>query len=568
MSNLKNRICQYGAYILILLWATACFAFFQGWYHYHFFYQEQNQLFLGSVDYLATYFSKPAWLACMAGDIITQFYYYLFAGPAILTFILLILGYICRRALQTAGITNQFLITAIAISMMTIEALFSLHYDYRLSSVLAFIGGTGTFWTSTILLTWVRKRIGTWEKYRESHITLLGLTLPHWLSFVTIAISSTLCFWLFGYGVWIYAVLVIIGCILNIKESGNYLRLAALIIPLFLLMLSKRSYHLNFENLYAYPGMGEFVKPQLDLEKTFAVDNEYYFGNYNKVAKIVETEASPNPYMKFYYNLVMAQRGALPDKLLSFQDNNLGTFEKIGPNTPTLTTKTINELYWALGDMTFAERAAMLGNVCSPNNRNIRMMKRLAEINLVSGDENAAKKYLRILQKTFVWRNWATQLLQALNECAEGKSKASNATILLQQYLDKRKFTNQKDTLRLSDNGYTIMQELLESNPENHIALHYLLCSDLLLKDMDTFKHDYDTYYLKQERPLYEKLYQEALMVYLAGTHAPESEWARYIKRIDILKRFQEYNQQRGSSTFADTYWYYFDKSTAPKVEP
>lgn len=41
------------------------------------------------------------------------------------------------------------------------------------------------------------------------------------------------------------------------------------------------------------------------------------------------------------------------------------------------------------------------------------------------------------------------------------------------------------------------MCELAESNPNNKIAIDYMLCSDLLLKDMETFKRDYDTYYLK-----------------------------------------------------------------------
>jgi len=215
--------------------------------------------------------------------------------------------------------------------------------------------------------------------------------------------------------------------------------------------------------------------------------------------------------------------------------------------------------------MTFAERATILANVCSPNNRNIRAMKRLAEINLVSGDKDAARKYLHILQKTFVWRNWANRLLLALDEYTPGKDCKPSATAALQPYLDKVAYTNKQDTLRLSDNGYVIMQELLESNPENHIALDYLLCSDLQLKDMDTFKHDYDTYYLKQKMPHYEKVYQEALMIYLAGTHASPAEWQKYIKRTDILQRFQEYNQQRGSAAFADTYWYYFDKGIAPQ---
>ena len=565
MNNPKSRIAQYASYILILLWGIACFAFFQGWYHYHFFYQEQNQLFLWSADYLSTYFGKPAWLACMLGDFLTQYYYYLFAGPIILTLSLLLMGDLCRRALQKAGITSHSLTTSVAILMMTIEALFSLHYDYRLSSILAFAGGAGIFWISTILLTKVRKWVSKIEKHHETHIMIAGLGIQHWISILCIAICTPLCFWFFGYGVWIYTALVVVGCILNIQESGNYMRVAALVVPLFLLMLSKRYYFISFENLYSYPGMGEFVKPQLDLEKTFAVDDEYYFGNYNKVVKIVEEDEAPNSYMKFYYNLVMAQRGMLPEKFLAFTDNYYGTFEQVGPNTPTLTIKSINELYWALGDMTFSERAAMLGNVCSPDNRNIRMMKRLAEVNLVSGNKNAARKYLRILQKTFVWKNWANKVLTALD--TQEQSHNSEPPAILQSYHKKANFTNKKDTLRSDDNGHTIMQELLESNPENRVAFDYLLCSDLLLKDMDTFKHDYDTYYLKQKVQHHEKLYQEALMIYLAGTNAPQSEWQKYIKRTDIMQRFQQYNQQRGSSAFADTYWYYFDRGVAPKLE-
>ena len=113
MDNTRNRITHYAAYIVFLIWGIACFAFFQGWYHYHFFYQEQNQLFLWSSEYLQTYFSKPAWLACMLGDFLTQFYYYLFAGPIILTLSLLLLGIACRHSLQKAGIENHIITTEI-----------------------------------------------------------------------------------------------------------------------------------------------------------------------------------------------------------------------------------------------------------------------------------------------------------------------------------------------------------------------------------------------------------------------------------------------------------------------
>lgn len=561
MNKQQTSQSNFGIYSLYVLGAIACFVFFQFFYPYHLFYQEQNQLFLSSWDYLTTYLDKPGWLACLAGDFLTQFYYFRYAGPIILTLCILISGYNVKCAVRDADIQGKKTAHIVAFIMMFLLVCFSFHYDYRLCSILAIAGGASVFRVSTKLLTSTRMFLKKIEKMDDNPSAAAGLGTAHWITAFSIIVSVFVCHWFFGNGVWIYGALVFTGCLSHIKKVGTYYRLAALVIPFFLLMLLKRLYFCDFQTLYTYPGIGKLVKPQMDLEKTFAVDCEYYFGNYNKVINIVEKTENPDQYMKFYYNLVMAQNGYLPDNLLRFQSNNLGTFEKLGPDTPTLTIKTLNELYWVLGDMTFCERATMLANVCSPNNRNIRMVKRLAEINLVKGDYAATRKYLRILQKTFVWSRWANRAFSSLGRKATTDEKA-----LLQQYIEKRPFINRKDTLRLNENCHTIMCELAESNPNNNIAIDYMLCSDLLLKDMETFKRDYDTYYLKQKNVSYERLYQEALMIYLAGTKAKPEEWAKYIKRQDILKRFYQYNEERGNQAFSDTYWYYFDKAEVPKL--
>lgn len=558
---MNSLITKPGVHVLILLWAIASFVFFQFFYPYHLFYQEQNQLFLFSWDYITTYLDKPGWLACLAGDFLTQFYYYRYAGPTILTLSILMTGYNVRCGVEDTDIKGTWIPYTIAIAVMTMLVCFSFHYDYRLSSIIAVAGGANVFRFSTKILVSTRMFVKKLESLAEQHTSLDGTRLPQWITAFSIFTSMLVCHWFFGCGMWVYAALVLLGCIKYINKPGNYTRLAAIAIPLFIIMLDKRLYFIDFQTLYTHPGLGKFVKPQMDLEKTLAADCEYYFGNYNTVVNMVEKDKEPNQYMKFYYNLVSAQGRSLPAVLLKYPNNYLGTFETLGPDTPPLTIKTINELYWILGDMTFCERAAILANVCSPENRNIRMMKRLAEINLVKGDYDAARKYLRILQKTFVWSRWANRAFDALGKKASPYDKA-----LLQQYIDKRPYLNTRDTLRLNDNCHTIMSELMESNPNNNIAINYMLCSDLLLKDMETFKHDYDAYYLKQQNVAYETLYQEALAIYLAGTQAPPAEWAKYIKRQDVLQRFKQYNEQRGNPAFKNTYWYYFDKAEAPRL--
>ena len=256
--------------------------------------------------------------------------------------------------------------------------------------------------------------------------------------------------------------------------------------------------------------------------------------------------------MKFFYNLARGRRLELPDYLLRFADNELGTFHRIGPDTPRLVINNMNELYWMLGDMTFCERAAMMSNVFSRDNRNVRMIKRLAECNLVSGDSLAALKYLRILQQTLVYSDWADRIMDH-----EPKT--------WRYIVEKRSFVNKADTIRLTDNLHMAMMELLDSNPDNTVALDYILCSDLLLKDIGNFKRDYDRYC--STRPRLKKLYQEALCIWLAGTAAPEDQWQQIIKMPEVAQRFAQYNSQRGNPQFKDTYWYYFDTAKPPKVD-
>ena len=457
--------------MVMALWAVAIWCFFQFCYPYHFFFQEQNQIFLCSWDYISTYFEKSGGLARLAGDFLTQFYYYLYLGAIILISCLLLIGILWYTALRNFKVSKAVALI-LALLLMIFVAVCHFSTSYRLSSTISIIG-----WG---LLLWLVSLIPGWKK----RLVILALAM----------------------------------------------------LPTYL--------------LFGLPEVKKMQGPDLILEKDFAVDCEYYFGNHDKVIKMVESENKWTDQMLFFYNLAQAQRGELPDHLLDFTQNYLGTFEKIGPDTPMLTIRNMNELYWALGDMTFTERAAMMTNVFSHNNRNVRMMRRLAECNIVSGDTLAAEKYLRILDKTLVYRRWAD------NVRLYGKDI----------YQKKMQMVSRRDTITITDNAHFLMMQLLDANPDNIVALDYILCSDLLLKDMTNFKRDYDRYCIEIGKPRLKPLYQEALCIWLAGTDAPQEDWQNYIKMNDVMQRFIDYNNQRGNPRFKGTYWYYFDKIKAPEI--
>lgn len=214
-----------------MLGAIACFAFFQFCYPYHLFYQEQNQLFLMSWDHVTTYLDKPGWLACLAGDFLTQFYYFRYAGPFILTLCILLTGYNIRCAVEMADIKGRWVAHSVAFIVMILLICFSFHYDYRLSSILAVAGGASVFRVSTSLLISTRMFIKKIERGNEQGLFLNGSGIANWVSVISIFVSVFVCHWFFGYGVWVYGALTFAGCIANIMMAGTYYRLAALIIP-------------------------------------------------------------------------------------------------------------------------------------------------------------------------------------------------------------------------------------------------------------------------------------------------------------------------------------------------
>ena len=107
-----------------------------------------------------------------------------------------------------------------------------------------------------------------------------------------------------------------------------------------------------------------------------------------------------------------------------------------------------------------------------------------------------------------------------------------------------------------------ILRILLNSNPSNRMALDYLLCYDLLIKDLDAFVGDYVPSLTASH------LYEEAMLIFLAtkGGMDPEN-FRHYNISEETLARFNRfvtiYKRDNGSgenlsAEFGKTYWYYF----------
>ena len=254
----------------------------------------------------------------------------------------------------------------------------------------------------------------------------------------------------------------------------------------------------------------------------------------------------------YYYNLSNAMNGRLADKLLDYyQPFERGLFLPVGEKSSPFVIGCASDVWYALGDMTMAERDAMLGMLFSPAHTGSRYLRRLAETNLVKGDYEAASKYLRILLNSPRDRKWAqVRLPDAWNP---------GYKMLID---DKRSKLPRIDVVHGMDQVQLTLRILLNSNSSNKMALDYLLCYDLLTKDLDAFVADY------APSLTHSKLYEEAMLIFLAAKGGMDTDnFAHYQISPETLSRFNQfvtiYKRDNGSGKnlteeFGKTYWYYF----------
>ncbi len=305
------------------------------------------------------------------------------------------------------------------------------------------------------------------------------------------------------------------------------------------------------------------MKANFNFEKILSLDSEFYFGNTNRVIELAQKYKSKNKYISYYTNMALTQKGVLPDKLFNYyQPATFGLMLPVNPDESWQTILFSNEVFFLTGDMNLAQHSAMLGMTFSPYQRSSRLVKRLAEINLLNEDSSAAKKYLRLLEKTLFHKKWA-----------ESRIKLLRKDSLNSWLIRKRSLLPQNDTIRKSYDYMASLNFLVEQNPQNIIALDYLLCHHLLNKDLKSFRKIYDRYGQFMHRSV-PSSYSEALLIQLYTSECFASDVINYGIPPQKVKDFLDYTAifEKTNGTlnqleekFGNTYWFYYHFATLQK---
>jgi len=272
-------------------------------------------------------------------------------------------------------------------------------------------------------------------------------------------------------------------------------------------------------------------------------------GNWEKVAEMVSVDRK-SKYGTYYYNLCNALNGCLPERLMDYyQPFTEGLFLPVSDKVSPFQMSLASEVWFQLGDMTMAEHANMLGMIFSPHHDGDMFLKRMAEINLIKGDDAAAVKYLNMLLKRRDCREWAIQRMP-------GKQSEDYMLWLVGQRLR----LPQGDAVHFAGEVHASLRALIESNPSNKMARDYLLCYELLAKDISSFAEDYDP------DMGVSPIYSQAILAWLVNANILNQEnISKYHITQEIFNQFKDYTSlyatgkhQEISKKYSKTYWFFY----------
>ena len=283
--------------------------------------------------------------------------------------------------------------------------------------------------------------------------------------------------------------------------------------------------------------------PNLPYERVVGLDTETYREHWDKVLQLSKVDLYTEE-ASYCYNLALAMKGRLGDDLFDHSQNH--HFSLLFPASSEQTVMTnamAGEAWFQLGDMTVAEQSAITSLQASPKHTGARYLERLARVNLISGEEGAAMKYLTILGKTLFYGRWARSMMPGLQD-ETVRAQLSDAHARLAQ----------KDMVHQLERPRELLLGLLEADPANAAARNYLLCYDLLTYDLDAFMQDFTPDMIGA------RLYQEAVLLWLTlqGRLTPD-EISRYGMDLSVSDRMNRFGMN--PAAFKNTYWYYYLKA-------
>ncbi|MBR5159579.1 MAG: hypothetical protein IKW84_08370 [Bacteroidaceae bacterium] len=539
-------------------------------------FKEQISIFLFGADRISWYLSNPGIISSVTGDWLTQFYINGRIAAALSCLLLLLITAGLVRFHRLAGSKHKLVLMFLMIPV-ALEGYFITFPDYPVSAAL---GLAVAVWSACALAHIKDSRLSPW---------IYGLSVP--VMFVIAGGHAFTMALLLGYLKRKDAaatVICLVAGLIAMALCGRFYNLTLLhtfiwpvypkhIIPdkgllilqplliLAVMSLNHLFFRIGKERIMVGVLLGMAFLIQVlfittrdkELENVVKIGTLAYRNEWKEVKEMAGSN-EPNMYRNFYWNLCGAREGRLADDLLKgrWGSSSSSLFLSTGRNDPYFSMMYFTDALLEIGDVSQATDCALLAQTVMPGHYSTRMLRRLAEIAVVTGDYAVASKYLDILSRTRNHREWARDLQESINRDE-----------IPEQYLIWRSRTASKDHFFGQGDIRSSLKIIAQESPYNRTAIDYLLCSLLLDKNLNSFIDYYDRYYLNALDRIVRvpDLYQEALMVNVNSDESLRATVEKYHISQEVVEKFMNLMAARARSENGEvlteesvgTYWNY-----------
>ncbi len=539
-------------------------------------FKEQISIFLWSADRISWYLSNPGLIASVSGDWLTQFYINGWTGSLLSLLLLLLISAGLYRFYRLANPKHHAVLVLLILPLL-MEGYFIPFPNYPVSAT---VGLTVSVWSACALAHLKDSKFAPWIYGLSVPVMFLiagghALTLALMLGYLKRRDAATTVVCLVA-GL---LLMVLLGKLYNLSllhtfiwpvypkhvipsEKLLLLEPFLIIAVMVLSTLSSRirKPHTKEGIVYAVMIISSITfttTADKELENVIKIGTLAYRNDWKEVKRMAGS-SEPNMYRNFYWNLCNAREGRLADDLLKgrWGSSSSSLFLSTGRNDPYFSMIYFTDALLEIGDVSQATDCALLAQTVMPGHYSTRMLRRLAEIAVVTGDYAVASKYLDILSRTRNHREWARDLQESINRDE-----------IPEQYLIWRSRTVPNDHFFGQGDIRSSLKIIAQESPYNRTAIDYLLCSLLLDKNLNSFIDYYDRYYLNALDRIVRvpDLYQEALMVNVNSDESLRATVEKYHISQEVVEKFMNLMAARARSENGEvlteesvgTYWNY-----------
>ena len=483
--------------IYTLLFGVAAVLFFGLAYPHHLHYQEQYQLFLFDSAYVWEIVRLPGGIADLLGRFCTQFFLFAWVGALIIGVLLSVVQLLTSRLIGKGWLYG--------LSFMPSFLLWLFLLDEN-----ALLGG---IWAVllTLLVTWA-----------------FDVLPSGWLRRILLVVAIPILYWMVGpvcvvffllqaprpkgSAVWYYGVFVLLALLLVILSHHlpvpaerlwfgiHYYRyptvtpvlLWAAALSVVVLTLIARACHkwanassgfvvtfCSFMLVSIAMGCLVWKNSNFKAEKVMQYDFMARHQQWNRILATIKAEKPNNQIGVTVQNLALAMRGVLVDHLFDYNQNGIAGLLPDVESDATSPLPTA-EAFYQLGMISVAQRTVFEAQEAILDfQKSARCYKRLAQTNLILGNYEVARKYLKALQKTLFYRDWANETLPLLGD--------EEAIALHHEYGSLRHSTYDEDFYFSDHVTPEMLESLFFSNTDNRVAYEYLRAYYLLTGDRESY---------------------------------------------------------------------------------